>query len=485
MDNILKDLKPYEVFKFFEEISNIPRGSGNEKGISDYLVSFAKVHGLEVVQDSSLNVIIKKPASPEYKDAPIVILQGHMDMVCEKNADTIHDFEKDPIKLRIHGDMVYASGTTLGADDGIAVAMLLALLDSKDIPHPALEVLVTTDEENGMGGAMGLDPQHIQGRTLINIDSEEEGKLLVSCAGGIRDNIALPIAWEKTHENTIAYRIRLRGLKGGHSGAEIHKGRGNSNKIMGRFLSSLAEALDFNLISLTGGAKSNAIPREADAVISINLSEEKLLKEKLSLWNGILQNEFKVSDSEVNLQLEVSEENFQKVFSKDTTEKAIDLLCIIPSGIQTMSMEIKDLVQSSTNLGVVVTTENEVQYDSAVRSSVRSLKEDIVNTSRIAAKLAGARFETRADYPDWQYNADSKIRKISEKVYKDLYGKDPEIVAIHAGLECGLFKEKFGEIDMISFGPDLFDVHTPNEHMSISSVERTWNYLLEILKEIK
>lgn len=485
MNNVLKNLKPYEVFKYFEEISEIPRGSGNEKGISDYLVSFAKEHNLEVIQDASLNVIIKKPATPQYENAPIIILQGHMDMVCEKNTGTVHDFEKDPLNLRIDGDMVYATGTTLGADNGIAIAMALALLASKDIPHPALEMLVTTEEETGMGGAMGLDPKSIDGRMLINIDSEEEGKLLVSCAGGVRETISLPITWDKVKENTIPCAVRIRGLKGGHSGMEIHKGRGNSNKIMGRFLSSLSEALDFNLVSLSGGAKNNAIPREADAVILIAPEHKGLLEESLNVWNNILKNEFKVSDPEVDLQLEVLDTKFEKAFSKETTEKAIDLLFIIPNGIQTMSMEIAGLVQSSTNLGVVVTTEKAVEYDSAVRSSIRSLKEDILNTTRIAAKVIGAGFETRSDYPDWQYDANSKIRRVFEKVYKDMYGSDPEIVAIHAGVECGLFKEKFGEIDMISFGPNLFDVHTPHEHMSISSVERSWNYLLEVLKEVK
>lgn len=485
MNNILKDVKPNEVFKYFEEITRIPRGSGNEKSISDYLVSFAKAHGLKVIQDSHLNVIIKKPAAPGYENAPSIIIQGHMDMVCEKNSDTVHDFEKDPLKLRIEGDMVYAEGTTLGADDGIAVAMGLAILASKDIKHPALELLVTTEEETGMGGAMGLDPKNIDGRILINIDSEEEGQLLVSCAGGVRDMISLPIVWESSKKDTIPCSIKVRGLKGGHSGAEIHKGRGNSNKIMGRFLSSLASDLDFDIVSIDGGAKNNAIPREADSIILIKPDQRELLESRLAAWNKTLKNEFKTSDPEVNLQLEVLESKYEKIFSKQTAKKAVDLLCIIPNGIQTMSMEISGLVQSSTNLGVVTTSEDEVQYDSAIRSSIRSLKEDIVNTSRIAAEAMGASFKTRADYPDWQYNSDSKIRKIFVKAYRDLYGKDPEVVAIHAGLECGLFKEKFGDIDMISFGPDLIDVHTPNEHMSISSVQRSWDYLLEVLKEIK
>lgn len=485
MNNTLKDIKPSEVFKYFEEITRIPRGSGNEKAMSDYLVSFAKAHDLKVIQDSHLNVIIKKPATSGYGNAPSVILQGHMDMVCEKNTDTVHDFEKDPLKLRIDGDMIYAEGTTLGADNGIAVAMGLAIMASKDIPHPALELLVTSEEETGMGGAMGLNPADVDGRMLINIDSEEEGKLLVSCSGGVRETIGLPITWDNVKDDTVPYSIKIRGLRGGHSGMEIHKGRGNSNKIMGRFLSDLASVLEFDIASINGGAKNNAIPREADAVVLIKPEHEGLLKSRITVWNEILQNEFKASDAEVNLKIDALNTKVERAFSKETAEKAVNLLCMIPNGIQTMSMEIAGLVQSSTNLGVVVTTEDEIQYDSAVRSSVKSLKEDIVNTSRIVAKTMGARFETRADYPDWQYNADSEIRKIFVKVYKDMYNKDPEIVAIHAGVECGLFKEKFGEIDMISFGPDLFDVHTPDEHMSISSVERSWDYLLGVLKEIK
>jgi dipeptidase D len=484
MENVLQDLKPYEVFKYFEEISQIPRGSGNEKGISDYLVAFAKAHDLKVIQDSSLNIIIKKPAASGHENSPIVILQGHMDMVCEKNSDTVHDFLKDPIKLQIKDDMVYAVGTTLGADNGIAIAMALALLASKDIPHPALEVLVTTEEETGMGGAMGLDAENIEGRLLVNIDSEEEGKLLVSCAGGVRGTITLPIVWEKSEENNIPCLLKVRGLKGGHSGMDIDKGRGNSNRIMGRLLKDLNSTMEFNLVALNGGSKMNAIPREMDAIIMVAPEKLPLIKDALHKWNAILKNEFKVSDPDVRLELEGLEEKFEKVFSKDSTRKAIDLLVLIPSGIETMSMEIKGLVQSSTNLGVVITNDKEVEYQSAIRSSVKSLKQDILVASTAVAQAFGAKSETESDYPDWQYDANSKLRTVFEDVYKKMYNVAPEIVAIHAGVECGLFKEKFGEIDMISFGPNLYDVHTPDEHMSISSVKNSWDYLLEVLKTI-
>lgn len=484
-NSVLKDLKPYEVFKYFEEITQIPRGSGNEKAISDYLVAFAKEHNLEVIQDEALNVIIKKPGTPGYENAPRVILQGHMDMVNEKNQGTEHDFDKDPLKLRVEGDMLYATGTTLGADNGIAIAYAMALLASKDIPHPPLEALITSDEEAGMSGAMALKPEHVEGRILVNIDSEEEGKLLVSCAGGVRVAVTLPIEWEDISSDKTAVTIRIRGLKGGHSGMEIHKGRGNSNKIIGRLLYDLQDAVNFNLCSLTGGAKNNAIPREADAVVIVNGEDIEGLKAVVQSWNEVLKNELKASDADVNVQVEVLPNRYNKMFSKETTKKAIQLLYLIPSGIQTMSMEIPGLVQSSTNLGVVTTSENAVTFDSATRSSVRSLKEDIIYQFKLLADVVGVKCETRSDYPDWQYDADSKVRRVFERVYKEMTGNDPEIVAIHAGVECGLFKEKFGEIDMISFGPNLYDVHTPDEHLSISSTERMWHYLLAVLKEIK
>lgn len=483
MENILKNLEPSKVFEYFEEITRIPHGSGSEKAISDYLVAFAKANGLKVIQDNNLNVIIKKSATPGYEKSPTVILQGHMDMVCEKNGDTVHDFEKDPLKLRIVEDMIYATGTTLGADNGIAVAMGLAIFASKNISHPALEFLVTTEEETGMGGAMGLDPKNIDGRLLINIDSEEEGKLLVSCAGGVRETISLPIEWATPGKNLVAYKLKLRGLKGGHSGAEIDLGRGNSNKLMGRVLQDLK--FDYSIVAIDGGSKMNAIPREMDATILIAASEAENLHSKLNHWQEIFKNEFKVSDPNITLSAEIIEKSIDKVFSKATSEKAVNLLSLIPNGIQTMSMEIKGLVQSSTNLGVVTTAGDEVTYQSAVRSSIRTLKEDILVTSKIIAEALGAKFETQSDYPDWQYDADSKLRKVFQDVYKKLYDVDPEITAIHAGVECGLFKEKFGEIDMISFGPNLYDVHTPEEHMSISSVKNTWDYLIEVLKALK
>jgi len=482
---VLNNIEPIKVFKFFEEISQIPRGSGNEKQISDYLVNFAKERNLEVIQDEALNVIIKKRASKGYENAPVTIIQGHMDMVCEKNRGTVHDFEKDPIKLRIDGDYVYAQGTTLGADNGIAVAYALAILDSEDILHPALEVIITTEEETGMGGALALNPEHIKGRVLLNIDSEEEGKLLVSCAGGIRNKVSLPISWESFSAEYEALEVQVRGLKGGHSGMDIIKQRANSNKIMSRILVDISKVIDFRIISLNGGSKTNAIPREMDAILAVRKENVKGLEEALNKWNETLSNEYAVSDPDIKVSIKEYEYAVEKVFSKDSTDKAMKLLYLIPNGILTMSLEIPRLVQSSTNLGVVITGDEAIEYHSAVRSSVGSLKEDVLVEISMLAELLGAHYEAKAGYPEWQYDPNSKVRSLSEEVYKNLTGKDAEIVAIHAGIECGLFREKFGEIDMISFGPNLYDVHTPNEHMSITSVKNLWQFIIELLKEIK
>lgn len=481
----IKDVEPKKVFDFFQEISNIPRGSGNEKAISDYLVAFAKERGLDVIQDEALNIIIKKPGTKGYEQAPTIILQGHMDMVCEKNNNTIHDFEKDPIKLRIEGDYIYAEGTTLGADNGIAVAYSLAILDADDIPHPPLEVLITTEEETGMSGAMAVNPEHIQGRILINLDSEEEGKFLVSCAGGVRNKVILPISYETPFDNGSCYTLKIRGLKGGHSGLDSIKQRANSNKLAGRVLADLLDNCSIRLISLQGGSKSNAIPREMDVLFYGRVEEENHIVETISRWQNIISNEYRAVDENATVLLEKMDVPIEQVFDRETTEKAVKLLYLIPNGVRTMSQDIPGLVQSSTNLGVVITTKEQVEFHSAIRSSVGSLKEDIVKETKYIAKALGASAEFQSGYPEWQYNNESKIRNISCEVYERITGKKPEIVAIHAGVECGLFSEKFEGMDMISFGPNLYDVHTPMEHMSITSVQNLWVFLKELLKAIR
>ena len=482
----IENVKFDRIFYHFEQISKIPRGSGNEKAISDYLLDFGKSLGLECIQDAALNIIIKKPASIGYENAPAVIIQGHMDMVCEKNSDKEHDFEKDPINLVVKGDYIYADRTTLGADDGIAVAYAMTLLEDNTIEHPAIEVLLTTDEEAGMSGAMALQPHYINGKIVLNLDSEEEGKLLVSCAGGIRTKSILPIEWIDKKNDTIAYNLVIRGLKGGHSGMEIHLGRGNSNKLMGRLLKSIDKELDFNLVSLNGGSKNNAIPRESSSIITISQKDERKLLDIKRRVCEELKNEFSKKDPNLRVHLLEVEESIDKVFSDDSTKKAVDLLYMYPNGVNTVSSDIQGLTESSTNLGVVTTLENSIEYDSAARSSVSSLKDEIVTRSKCITEILGGKLVTESSYPEWPYKTDSKIREVCKDVYERMYEKTPEIVAIHAGVECGLFKEKLGnDVDMISFGPDIIDIHTPNEHISISSVERCYEYLLEVLKEIK
>ena len=482
--NILQSLEPKKVFEYFEAISNIPRGSGNEKGISDYLLNFGKSLGLESIQDKALNVIIKKPGTKGYENAPTVIIQGHMDMVCEKNNGVEHDFEKDPLKLRIVDDYIYATDTTLGADNGIAVAYAMAILASNDIPHPPIEVLITTDEETGMSGAMAINKEHIDGKILINLDNEEEGYLLVSCAGGIRSTATLNIEKQDIKDKKLI-KINISGLKGGHSGMDIIKERGNSNKILGRVLKGLSKEVEFNIVKLNGGSKNNAIPREAEAVITINSSDEKTVIDVIRNWNDIIGNELRTQDSGLKIEALSIDDKEEKEFTDESTKKVIDLLYLYPNGINSKSVEIDGLVESSTNLGVLTTSDTAVEFDSAIRSSVPSLKEEIVLRSKTIVELFGGEFTTTADYPGWEYNPDSKIREICQKVHKDLYGNEAKIVAIHAGVECGLFNEKLGDLDMISFGPNLYDVHTPDEHMSISSVRNCYEYLKAILKEIK
>jgi dipeptidase D len=482
----LKDLSSFEAFKYFKAMNEIPRGSGNEQAISDWLVSFAKEHNLEVIQDKALNVIIKKPGTKGYEKAPIIILQGHMDMVCEKNTATKHDFLKDPIEFIVEGDILRANGTTLGADNGIAVAFGLAVLASKELSHPPIELLVTTEEETGMGGAQGLDPKNLDGRILVNIDSEEEGKLLVSCAGGVREKIKLPITWEEADKSFINATVSLKGLNGGHSGMEINKERGNAIKLMGRFLMDLKSVMDFKINSINGGAKNNAIPREADAIILFRENDKKIVLEKVAQWNTIFKDELNGIDPDVNLAMEILDEKVEQCFSAETATKALQILFLIPNGVKNMSMAIEGLVQSSVNIGVLTTSKENIEFDSAVRSSVKTLKKAICDETIVLAEMVGAIIEFESDYPEWQYNPQSEIRSIFQKVYKDINGKEPEIAAIHAGLECGLISEKFeGKIDQISFGPNIYDVHTPKEHLSISSTDRMWSYLVAILKEIK
>ena len=482
MKNVLAGLQPQLVFKYFEEISQIPRGSGNEKEISDYLRKFGEDLGLETIQDEALNIIIRKPATKGYENAPGVVLQGHMDMVCEKNKGTNHDFTKDPLQLRIDGDYIYATDTTLGADNGIAVAMGLAVLASNDIEHPALEVLVTVDEEAGMSGAMALDGNLVKGKYILNLDSEEEGHLLVSCAGGVTALSTIPVEFKDADSSKVTYSLEIKGLLGGHSGMDIIKQRANSNKLLGRLLNLIS--IDFDLAKVEGGSKNNAIPRESDCVLMINPSDKETFISDVERITATFKHEFSTSDP--GLEVICNETTSpSKVLNCDSKSRVISMLNIIPNGIQTMSMDIENLVESSTNIGVLRTTDSAVTFECAVRSSVGSLKTDITNRMELLTKQLNGTLQLISDYPAWEYAKNSQLEKMCIDAYKNLTGNEPIIMALHAGLECGLLLEKMPHAEAISFGPNMYDVHTPNEHLSISSTENTWKFLLAVLKSMK
>ncbi len=480
MKRVLQDLKPQSVFKYFEEISQIPRGSGNEKEISNYLKKFGEDLGLETIQDEYLNIIIRKPATKGYENAPCVMIQGHMDMVCEKNKDTDHDFTKDPLKLRLEDGMIYATGTTLGADNGIAVAMGMAILSDNSIEHPEIEFLVTVDEEAGMSGAMNLDGSQLKAKYILNLDSEEEGYILVSCAGGATAKSTLPIEYTNVSGDKVGLAIDIKGLLGGHSGMDIIKQRGNSNKLLGRLLNLLS--IDYDLAKVSGGSKNNAIPRESECIIAVNKNSVDEVKKQISDIEKIFKNELKTSDP--GLVIEVSEADVEKVFTPEFKDKVIKMYNLMPNGVQTMSMDIEGLVESSTNLGVVVNSDNDILFESAVRSSVSTLKDDILNRMDLLTQSLKGDFKVESSYPAWEYAKGSKLEEICIEAYEKLTGKKPTIMALHAGLECGLLLSKMNGAEAISFGPDMFDVHTPNEHLDVKSTENTWDYLLTILKSI-
>ena len=479
--NVLKDLKPKEVFKFFEELTTIPRTSGNEKKVSGYLVDFARERKLEVYQDKSLNVIIKKPGSSGYEHSSTVIIQGHMDMVGEKGLKTQHDFLKDPLKLHIEKDFLFATNTTLGGDDGIGVAFGLALLDSKEIPHPPVELVITTNEETGMFGASDLKAEHLSGKTLLNIDGEEEGVFYVSCAGGLTAYVTFNPSFVPLTGKGLG--ISVTGLKGGHSGLEIIKQRGNALKLLGRVLNRLNAELKIRLVTIKGGAAHNAIPREAYATISVSEKKYPRALEILQEMEVTFKSEFKMEDKGVKV--EGAAAGADRMMSLKDSNNILRYILTVPDGVQTMSKELPGLVESSLNLGVIEEKDGKVQSIHAVRSSVKSLKVEIADRISALGTLTGGEVSVTGSYPEWQYEANSKVRPIAIKTYQKLYGKEPQIEAIHAGLECGLLKEKLPQTDMISFGPDLFDVHTYEEHLSISSVERTWEFLKALLVNLK
>lgn len=479
-NNRLSGIKPEKVFKYFEEISMIPRGSGNMKKISDYCCEFASIRNLKYVKDDYCNVVIYKNGSAGRENEEPVILQGHLDMVCEKTAGCEIDFENDSLDLAINGDFVYANGTTLGGDDGIAVAYCLAILDSDDISHPPLEIVFTVDEETGMYGAENIDVSLLKGKRMINVDSEDEGTLWVSCAGGGR--VDIEAFFEPVTEGGTVCEIVLSGLHGGHSGAEIHKGYANANVLMGRVLKEISGSVDFALVSINGGTMDNAITRECRSKIVISSESEALFK-VINRLNSQLRKEYKSTDPELKLKIRECE-NVKHGMSKTDTVRIVDMLCEFPYGIIAMSKEIDGLVETSLNLGVVKTREDSVSFTFLLRSSVDSERIKLTQMLIAIAGKYGAKSNVHSEYPAWEYKKDSVMQNVFADAYKDIYGKNMVVTAIHAGLECGLFCGKINGLDCVSFGPDIRDIHTPQEKLSISSCARTWEYLLEVLKRI-
>lgn len=480
---VLEHLEPKEVFRYFEEICGIPHGSGNTEQISNYLVGFAKEHGFSYVQDELGNVIIRKPASPGYENVPGVILQGHMDMVAEKTPGSAHDFEKDGLQLEIlDGAYVTAKDTTLGGDDGIAVAYGLALL-AGDYPHPTLELLVTVDEEIGLLGAVGLDCSPLQGRRLINLDSEEEGCILISCAGGLNAAAHIPVNY--VTGKGVRYQLKVSGLIGGHSGGEIDKIRCNATKIMGRILYGLGQKADYEIITMQGGLKDNAIPRECTAELLVAEGEGPLVEAYAKEIQEALRKEYKNTDEGITVEAVAKETGEAQVLHPISREKVLFFLMNVPNGIQKMSGSIPGLVETSTNLGIFKLTETEMLGSSGVRSSVETARDAVADQIAYLTEFLGGELEVSGGYPAWEYREDSPLRDLMVKVYEEMYGKKPQVMAIHAGLECGLFYKKMKDVDCVSMGPNMKDIHTTEEVLDIASTKRVWEYLLRVLEEMK
>lgn len=484
--NTYFELEPKNVLKHFYDINQIPRASGNEQAISDFLVNFAKERGFDVIQDESLNVLITKPATEGYEDKPGFILQGHMDMVCEKNADTNHDFTKDPIKMLVEGDHLTADGTTLGADNGIAVAMSLAVLDDQTLKHPQIEVLVTTDEEVGMTGALNFDASQLKGKYFLNLDSEEEGEFVISCAGGMKAFINLPIQKKKmSMEGMMLKEVALRKLIGGHSGVDIAECRANAIKLTGRILCKLDEKVDIHLIDIFGGTKDNVIPREAFFQVVIPESEEELFNKTLDELGAEISNEYRTSDPDIEIVSDnMDAQGDVEVIEEQDMETAIFLLMCLPNGIQTMSAELEGFVESSLNIGKIAVEDDHIVYLFAIRSGVRSLKYHIANQLETFAANTKAEFIMTAEYPEWPMKKESALLDKALALYKEKTGKDALVQSIHAGLEPGVFLEKLDDIEAISIGPDMKAVHSPDEWVSISSLKRTYEFLCDLLAEL-
>lgn len=480
---VLSNYEPVSVFRFFEEICSIPHGSGNVEQISNYLVDFAKKRDLKYRQDEKMNVIIWKDGSKGYEEAEPVILQGHMDMVAVKVDGCSKNMETEGLDLEVlDGDLISAKGTSLGGDDGIAVAYTLAVLDDASIAHPPIEAIFTVDEEIGMLGADAIDVSDLKGRLFMNMDSEDEGIFTVSCAGGAGATCILPYDTETM--NAAVLKVRLEGFRGGHSGVEINKGRLNANTTLGRILYG-AEFEDFRIISVSGGEKDNAIATFSEAVIAVPEDQIVQTKETMEAVMKEIQAEYSTVDPDIMISFEEEGEQEIECMTAIATASVITCLINLPNGIQRMNPEMEDMVQTSLNLGILDTTKEAVSFSYAVRSSSETEKEFLIDKLRSLTEILGGEVEVAGDYPGWEYKADSKLREVMVAAYKDLYGEEPVVEGIHAGLECGLFASKLEGLDAVSFGPQMENIHTTNEVLSISSTKRTWELVLKILENLK
>lgn len=479
--SVLGNLEPKSVFGYFEDICSIPHGSGNMDKISQYCEDFAKKHQLEYMMDEMKNVIIIKEATPGYENAEPIILQGHLDMVCEKRPDKEKDFLTEGLDLCTDGKLIWADGTTLGGDDGIAVAYCLALLAAKDLQHPRLEVVLTVDEETGLYGAEAIDLSMLKGKKLINLDSEEEGVFTVGCAGGVTLTCDIPVFTEDVEGEV--YELKVTGLLGGHSGVEIHKGRGNSNVILGRVLLAIGQKMGLDIIKMEGGSKDNAIPRHSVAQVLIPAEEgakfEALVKEQ----EAVLKNELHASDAGIRLELTAKGEGNVEVLDATSKVTALHALNNIPNGIQAYSMDMEGLVETSLNMGIMSMDGENLKMSFAVRSSIESAKQYLTDKVLMFVDMLGGSCELKGDYPGWAYNPKSNLRETFVKVYREMYGEEPVVEAIHAGLECGLFTKKIEDLDSISVGPNMHNVHTSEETLEVDSVQRTWGFLCRVIEE--
>lgn len=478
-----KDLQPAIVFHYFEEVCQVPRPSKKEEKIRAYLLEFAKKHGLSSKTDEAGNVLIEKPASPGKENLKTVVLQSHMDMVCEKNKDTQHNFETDPIETYVDGEWLKAKGTTLGADNGIGIATQLAVLASQDIEHGPIQCLFTVDEETGLTGAFALKEGFMNGDILINLDSEDEGELFIGCAGGAGTTAQFPCPMTAAPEGYFFFRVAVKGLTGGHSGDDINKNRANANKLLNRFLVQLMQKYDLRLCEIDGGNLHNAIPREAHAVCAVPMKDKESVRVDLNIYLSEVENEFTVTEPNLVMELE-SESPCAEVMEQEAMKKFLHAIYAVHNGVYAMSQDIPGLVETSSNLASVKQRDGKIVVVTSQRSSILSSRKDMSQMVTSAFLLGGAEVTTGDGYPGWKPNPNSEVLQIAVESYKRLFATEPKMKAIHAGLECGLFLEKYPSLDMVSFGPTLRGVHSPDERMLIPTVDKFWRHLRDVLAHI-